>query len=145
VFGYGYSDRCLPDAARTSNDKAGRGGGEDSVGNLINVLISTDEGGWLWRYHRREKRWCVSGISKIQCLDGSMNALCILVDHQNVSLDALNILPNISLDTLNVYPDVADAIENAKLVINKSVNFKDIDCPIQLVGAVLDLITDGFD
>jgi hypothetical protein len=98
---------------------------------VIDSLISTDEGGRLRRYHRGEKRWRVLGISKIQCLDGSV--------------DALNILPNIGLNALNVFPDVADAIKNAKLVINKSVNFEDIDCPIQLVGAVLDLIGDGFD
>jgi hypothetical protein len=57
-------------------------------------------------YHRREKRWRVLGISKIQRFDRNMVALDIL-------------------------PDVADT-KNAKLVINTSVNFEDIDCPIQL-------------
>jgi hypothetical protein len=49
------------------------------------------------------------------------------------------------MNALYFLPDVADAIENAKLVIDTSVNFKDIDCPIQLVGAVLEVIRDGFD
>jgi hypothetical protein len=47
VLGYGYSNRCLSDATR----KAWRGSGEDAARNLINVLISTDEGGRLGRYH----------------------------------------------------------------------------------------------
>jgi hypothetical protein len=49
------------------------------------------------------------------------------------------------MNTLNIPPDVADSTEYAKLVIDTSVNFEDIDCPIQLVCAVLDLIRDGFD
>jgi hypothetical protein len=49
------------------------------------------------------------------------------------------------MNTLNILPVVADSTEYAKLVIDTSVNFKDINFPIQLVGAVLDLIRDGFD
>jgi hypothetical protein len=51
VPGYGYGNRCVADAACTQNNKARGGDSEDSVGNLINNLISTDEGGRLRRYH----------------------------------------------------------------------------------------------
>jgi hypothetical protein len=63
-----------------------------------------------------------------------MKVPCVLVDHPNVNLNALNILPH-----------VPKAIESAESVIDTSVDFKHIDCPIQLVCAVLDLIGDRLD
>lgn len=81
----------------------------------------------FWEFPRSSA--LIRQVPALLRFDGVVNTLCLFLDHPN----ALNLLPN-----------VVGTIKHAKCVIDTSVNFE-IDCLIQPVDAILDLIGNGLD